>query len=80
VYYTYILQLKDNSYYHGSSENLKQRISYHETGLVESTKNLRPVKLVFYAAFTSKKLSTEFEDYLKTTSGWAFRNKHLLEK
>ncbi len=80
MYYTYILQLKDNSYYHGSSDNLKQRLTYHETGKVASTKNLRPVKLVFYAAFRTKRLATDFEDYLKTTSGWAFRNKHLIEK
>ena len=80
MYYAYILQLKDNTYYHGFSDNLKQRIKYHESGQVASTKNLRPVKLVFYAAFTSEKLAKQFEDYLKTTSGWAFRNKHFIEK
>lgn len=80
MHYVYILHLKDKSYYHGSSDKLKQRVYDHQNGTVESTKNLRPFKLIFYAAFTSKKLALNFEQYLKTTSGWAFRNKHLIEK
>jgi hypothetical protein len=35
---------------------------------------------VFYAAFTSKKKALGFETYLKTQSGYAFRNKRLVEK
>jgi putative endonuclease len=77
VYYVYILQLKDNSYYHGSALDLKNRIEDHKNGIVSSTKNLRPFKIVFYAAFISKIKALQFEKYLKTTSGWAFRNKHL---
>lgn len=80
MYYVYILQLKDNSYYHGFSENLKSRIINHQNGEVESTKNFRPLKLIYYSAFSSKKLAINFERYLKTTSGWAFRNKRLIEK
>jgi len=80
VYYTYILQLKDKTYYHGVSDDLKQRIKAHHSGIVESTKNLRPFRLVFYAAFQSKELAVNFEKYLKSSSGFAFRNKHLIEK
>lgn len=81
MHYAYILQLNDKSYYHGSSDDLKKRIiKDHEYGLVESTKNLRPLRLVFYAAFISKKLALRFEKYLKSSSGSAFRNKHLIEK
>jgi len=78
MYYTYILRLKDKSYYHGHSTNLKQRIKEHQSGILPSTKNLRPVKLVFYAAFETKKKAIEFEKYLKSSSGFAFRNKHLV--
>lgn len=78
VYYTYILQLCDKSYYVGYSSDLKQRIKYHNSGEVESTKNFRPINLVFYAAFSTLKLATEFEKYLKSSSGFAFRNKHLV--
>jgi len=78
VYYIYILQLKDKSYYHGSAADLKERLKDHENGTVSSTKNLRPFRLVFYAAFRSKIKALQFEKYLKTTSGWAFRNKRLV--
>lgn len=78
VYYVYILQLKDKTYYHGSAKNLKERIKDHQGGIVESTKNLRPFKLIYYAAFASKQKALQFEKYLKTTSGWAFRNKRLI--
>lgn len=80
MYYTYILQLKDGSYYHGHSDNLKQRFREHQGGIVTSTKNFRPVKLVFYAAFLTKNQAIKFEKYLKTGSGFAFRNKHLIDK
>lgn len=78
MYYAYILQLRNNSYYHGSAADLKERLKDHENGNVESTKNLRPLKLVFYAAFSSKIKALQFEKYLKSTSGWAFRNKRLI--
>jgi len=78
VYYTYILKLNDGYYYHGYSDNLRQRLRAHQQGRVSSTKNLRPVKLVFYAAFETKERAVNFERYLKSSSGFAFRNKHLL--
>lgn len=78
MFYTYILLLSDNTFYHGSSSNLKQRFIDHQRGIVPSTKNLRPVKLIFYAAFSTQDKATSFERYLKTGSGYAFRNKHLL--
>jgi putative endonuclease len=78
VFYTYILKLSDNTFYTGFSENLKQRISAHQDGLVSQTKNHRPIKLVYYSAFESKKKALDFEKYLKSYSGFAFRNKHLI--
>lgn len=78
MYYTYILKLADGSYYHGSTDDLKKRHNSHKNGEVESTKNFRPVKLVFYAAFVSKKKAIDFEKYMKSSSGFAFRNKRLI--
>ena len=78
MYYVYILKLKDKTYYHGYSTNLKQRFKEHQAGLVESTKNIGPLKLIFYSAFESKSKAIEFEKYLKSSSGFAFRNKHLV--
>jgi putative endonuclease len=78
VYYTYILQLRDKSHYIGYSDDLKKRIEYHNQGLVSTTKNLSPLKLIYYSAFVSKKKALDFEKYLKTNSGFAFRNKRLI--
>ncbi|MFO0703422.1 MAG: GIY-YIG nuclease family protein [Patescibacteria group bacterium] len=78
MYYVYILRLKDNSLYIGYSTDLKNRLKYHSQGLVESTKHLLPIKLIFYSAFENKAKASQFEKYLKSSSGFAFRNKHLL--
>ncbi|PJC32604.1 hypothetical protein CO049_02420 [Candidatus Roizmanbacteria bacterium CG_4_9_14_0_2_um_filter_36_12] len=78
MFYTYILQLSDKTFYVGYSSDLKSRIKAHNEGSVSSTKNLRPVKLVYYSAFSSQKKATDFEKYLKTSSGFAFRNKRLI--
>jgi len=78
VYYAYILKLKDNKYYIGYSSNLKQRISEHKNGRVATTKKLLPIKLIYYSAFEKKVNATNFEKYLKSSSGFAFRNKHLV--
>ena len=78
MYYVYILKLSDNSYYIGYSADLKNRIKTHNAGSVESTKNFRPVKLIYYSAFISKSKATAFEKYLKSGSGFAFRNKRLI--
>ena len=78
MYYTYLLKLQDNTYYIGFSSNLKQRYQEHCSGLVSHTKLLLPCILIFYASFVSKKKALDFERYLKTNSGFAFRNKHLV--
>jgi len=78
VYYVYIIRLKNNTYYTGFSSNLKNRINEHIKGNINRTKNLRPLKLVFYAAFKLKIKALHFEKYLKTNSGFAFRNKRLI--
>ena len=76
-YYVYLLRLNNKTFYIGFSADLKIRITAHKNGEIIHTKNLNP-KLVFYAAFASKKKALDFEKYLKTASGFAFRNKRLL--
>lgn len=53
-------------------------MSEHKLGRVFTTKKFLPVKLVYYSAFTLKQNALKFEKYLKTNSGFAFRNKHLI--
>lgn len=78
MYYVYILLLEDSTHYIGFSENLKERIEdYHLKNKVTHTAFLN-AKLIFYASFTSKLKVLHFEKYLKTPSGFAFRNKRLI--
>ncbi len=78
MYYSYVLKLSDKTYYTGFSSDLKTRVTDHEVGNVPQTRKLRPLKLVYYSAFATKKLALDFEKYLKTHSGFAFRSKHLV--
>ena len=78
MYYVYILKLSNKSYYVGYSLNLKNRVRAHKEGSISSTKNLRPIKLIYYSAFLSQNKATDFEKYLKTSSGFTLRNKRLI--
>ena len=80
MYYVYIIRLTNNTFYTGFSGSLKKRIQEHLEGKVNQTRNLRPIKLEYYSAFCSKKRALDFEKYLKSNSGFAFRNKRLVEK
>ncbi len=78
MYYSYILRLDNGLFYIGHSSNLKARIEEHKQGRVKATKNFRPLGLVYYSAFLTLKRAIDFEKYLKSSSGFAFRNKHLV--
>jgi len=78
MHYVYILQLSDSSFYVGYSSDLRQRFNAHKNKQVSSTKNTNKIILVWYAAFQSQDKALKFEKYLKSSSGFAFRNKHLL--
>lgn len=50
--YVYVLRsIKDGKRYIGSTDNLNRRIRQHNEGLVLSTKNRRPLVLVYYQEF-----------------------------
>jgi len=69
MYYVYILKsLKDGKIYTGFSSNLKRRLSEHTQGIVKSTKNRRPLKLICYQAFVSEIDAKNEEKYLKSGS------------
>lgn len=44
LFFTYVLQsLKDKKFYTGYTKDIELRFEYHRNGLVESTKNRRPL-------------------------------------
>jgi len=79
IHYVYILQsFKDASYYIGVTNDLKQRIAVHNTGGAKYSKSKIPYKLRWFCGFSNQKMAGAFERYLKSSSGFAFRNKHLV--
>ncbi len=69
-YYCYVLfSEKDHKLYIGYSADLKRRVKEHSRGEVTSTRNRRPIRLIYYEAFLSKKDAQRREQYLKTTAG-----------
>jgi putative endonuclease len=77
-HYVYILQSKkDKRFYTGYTKNLKLRFEQHQKGLVESTKNRRPLILIYYEACLNQQDATRREKYLKTYYGKMFLKKRL---
>ena len=77
-FFVYVLQsMKDKKFYTGYTENLKLRFEQHTKGEVESTKDRRPLKLIYYEACLNKKDAMHREKYLKTYLGRMFIKKRL---
>jgi len=63
-YFTYILRSqKDGKNYSGFIENLKSRLELHNNGKVESTKNRRPLELIYFEACKSREDALRREKY-----------------
>lgn len=70
MYYTYVLKSqKDEKLYIGYSADLKNRLTQHQKGEVESTRHRRPLDLIFYEAFKGKEDAQRREKYFKTEKG-----------
>ncbi len=66
MFYVYVLKSKkDGSLYIGFADNLRYRLVKHQQGKVYSTKNLRPVELIYYEAYKAKKDALAREKQLK---------------
>ncbi|MCP3932446.1 MAG: GIY-YIG nuclease family protein [Bacteroidetes bacterium] len=78
MYYTYVLRSeKDGDFYVGFTKDLKQRFELHNKGRVDSTKNRRPLKLIYYEACIDIEDATKREKYLKTHYGRMYLKKRL---
>ncbi len=72
-HYTYVLQSeRDGSFYTCFTKNLKLRFEQHKKGLVESTKNRRPLRHIYYEACLDKDDATKREKYFKAYHGKMF--------
>jgi putative endonuclease len=77
-WYEYILKCSNGLYYVVYSIDVERRVFEHNSGKVHFTQDKRPVVLITYIAFTDKYKAIAFEKYLKSGSGMAFRNRHLI--
>jgi len=77
-YFTYVLlSLKDKKFYTGYTNNLKRRFEEHSKGMVYSTKNRRPLVLIYFEACLNQQDATHREKYLKTHFGKMFLHNRL---
>jgi predicted GIY-YIG superfamily endonuclease len=68
-FYTYVLKCADGDLYIGYANDLRRRLSQHETGEVPSTSYRRPVHLEYYEACRSEASARLREKQLKTGFG-----------
>ncbi len=77
-YYVYILfSEKDGKKYTGYTRDLSLRFEAHQKGKVESTKNRRPLKLIYFEGCVSQKGALNREKYLKTHYGKMYLGNRL---
>jgi putative endonuclease len=79
MYYVYLIQSisSPKQTYIGRTENIKQRLSTHNSGGSEYTAPYRPWELVALVGFKEAQQAIDFERYLKTGAGRAFAAKRL---
>lgn len=78
-YFVYILySLKDKKLYVGCTQNVERRKNNHDKGLVFSTKNRRPLTLIYTEEFSDKGDAFQRERFLKSL--WGAREKKKILK
>ena len=77
-YCVYILLCKNGKFYIGYTTQMKDRFKAHQKGEVSFTRNKLPVKLIHLSKFSEKRKAYNFERYLKSGSGKAFMQRHLI--
>lgn len=79
MFYVYILKSeKDGNLYIGFTNNLKKRLLKHNSGKVFSTKNRRPLKLIYCEVSLNELDARQREKYFKTGIGKRFIKQRLI--
>ena len=79
MWYVYILRSTiDKNLYVGSTNDIRRRLTEHNSGEVDSTKSRVPFNLEAYIAVKDKAKAIKLEKYLKTGSGRALLQKRIL--
>ncbi len=70
MFYVYVLKSeKDGNYYIGQTNNLESRIRRHNLGYVVSTRNRKPLSLVYFEEVPNRSQAMRREKFLKSGEG-----------
>ena len=79
-YYTYVLKSKkDNKLYTGFTNDLRKRLSQHNSGKSTYTKGRGPFEIIYYEACLLQEDALRRENYFKTSQGRRMFRKRLKE-
>ena len=77
-YWVYVLKsLKDGKNYTGYSKHLPSRFEAHQKGEVQSTRNRRPLEIIYVEGCLNQKDALKREKYLKTHYGKMYLRNRL---
>ena len=78
MFYVYLLEsITSKKWYTGYSEDLRKRLSAHNSGRSEFTKDKGPFKIIYYEASLNKGDAKAREIYLKSGMGKRYLNNRL---
>ena len=72
VYGLHLKSLVNGRMYTGFTEDIEERLNYHNSGKVRSTKAYKPYSLVYTEAFSDKTEARKRENFLKSGKGREF--------
>ncbi len=73
MFYSYILKSqKDGKYYYGSTENLEKRLLKHNKGDVKATKHRRPMAILYFEQFETRREAFKREMFYKSIDGYRY--------
>jgi putative endonuclease len=79
-YSVYILKSsKDKKRYVGCTENILRRLTEHNNGFVKSTRNRRPLELIYTEDFENKSEAIARERFFKTGKGREYLDKNHIK-
>ncbi|MFA5134868.1 MAG: GIY-YIG nuclease family protein [Patescibacteria group bacterium] len=81
MHYLYILHSKkDANLYVGTTNNAERRLAEHNAGQVASTKNRRPLAIVYLKPYPTKREAAKQEWLIKHTPGAGKNKKDLIKQ
>ena len=78
MYNVYVLRSeRDQKRYIGTTNYIEERLFEHNNGLVKSTKNRRPLKLIYTEEFEDKTEALQREKFFKSGRGREYLKNEL---